>query len=316
VLQNTLPPLQQQYPQELVVATVNVTEPQGRELYLAMVDAFQLPDERLGVPALVIGDQVLVGSQEIPEQFPGLIQSGLAGGGVAWPNLAGLAQYTQSLEPASVSLDEPIAESTGAPDDEPTGLLERVRERYLRDVAGNTLAVVVLLGMLASLVLVAYNFVMGDPDKIKPWPGWVIPLLTVVGMGIAAYLTFVETTKTSAICGPIGDCNSVQQSPYAMILGILPVGVLGLLGYAAILALWVVQRFSSEKIRRLAWFGLWGLSIFGVLFSIYLTFLEPFVIGATCIWCISSAIIMTLLLWATTPLARLAAGAPEELAGE
>jgi uncharacterized membrane protein len=135
-------------------------------------------------------------------------------------------------------------------------------------------------------------------------------------MGIAAYLTFVETTKTSAICGPIGDCNSVQQSPYAMILGILPVGVLGLLGYAAILALWVVQRFSSEKIRRLAWFGLWGLSIFGVLFSIYLTFLEPFVIGATCIWCISSAIIMTLLLWATTPLARLAAGAPEELAGE
>jgi uncharacterized membrane protein len=33
----------------------------------------------------------------------------------------------------------------------------------------------------------------------------------------------------------------------------------------------------------------------GILFSIYLTFLEPFVIGATCAWCITSAVIMTLL---------------------
>ena len=39
---------------------------------------------------------------------------------------------------------------------------------------------------------------------------------------------------------------------------------------------------------------------FGVLFSIYLTFLEPFVIGASCAWCLSSAIVMTLILWAST----------------
>jgi uncharacterized membrane protein len=38
-----------------------------------------------------------------------------------------------------------------------------------------------------------------------------------------------------------------------------------------------------------------------VLFSIYLTFLEPFVIGATCAWCLTSALIMTLLLWAAAP---------------
>jgi uncharacterized membrane protein len=32
------------------------------------------------------------------------------------------------------------------------------------------------------------------------------------------------------------------------------------------------------------------------MFSIYLTFLEPFVIGATCIWCLTSAVIITLIM--------------------
>ncbi len=305
VIQNTLPPLEQQYPNDLIIAKIDVTTPDGGALYQEMVKTFDLPDERLGVPALVVGEQILVGDQEIPAQFPGLIQDGLANGGIAWPELAGLTAFTRAIEPAS------------APEDEaPGGWWEQIRERFLGDAAGNSLAVIVLIGMLISVVMVAYNFVMGDPDKIRLWPGWVIPGLTIIGMGIAAYLTFVETTKTSAFCGPIGDCNSVQQSQYAMIFGFLPVGVLGLLGYAAILILWIVQSFSSEKIRRLAWFGIWGMAIFGVLFSIYLTFLEPFVIGATCIWCISSAIIMTLLLWAATPLARLAAGSTEELAEE
>ena len=44
----------------------------------------------------------------------------------------------------------------------------------------------------------------------------------------------------------------------------------------------------------------WGMALFGVIFSIYLTFLEPFVIGATCMWCITSAIVITLQFWAAT----------------
>jgi len=186
----------------------------------------------------------------------------------------------------------------------------------LRDVTGNSLATIVLLGMIASLVLVTYNFVMGDPEQAKPWPHWVIPLLAVLGMGVAIYMSFVETTKVAAFCGPIGDCNSVQKSEYAHIFGILPVGVLGLLGYFAILAAWIVQLFTSERLRNLIWVAIWGMAVFGVLFSIYLTFLEPFVIGATCIWCISSAIIITLLLWASTPLAKLATSSAEELQDE
>jgi uncharacterized membrane protein len=300
VINNTLPPLEQKYPQALAIIKVDVTTPAGGELYQQMAKTYNLPSERMGVPALVIGGEVLVGDQEIPTRLPELIQSGLSNGGIAWPKINGLSSFTQEVEPVNPQIGGK------------SGPLDRMQERFLRDVAGNTLAVIVLIGMLISIILTAYYFVMGDPEKIKPWPGWVIPVLAVIGMIIAIYLTIVETTKTSAFCGPIGDCNSVQQSPYAMLFGFLPVGVLGLLGYSAILVLWILQAFSSEKLRHLAWLAIWCMAIFGILFSIYLTFLEPFVIGATCIWCISSAIIMTLLLWASTPLARLAASSPED----
>ena len=50
--------------------------------------------------------------------------------------------------------------------------------------------------------------------------------------------------------------------------------------------------------------GMWLATLLGTLFSIYLTFLEPFVIGATCAWCITSALVMTLIFWAAAGPAR------------
>jgi len=99
----------------------------------------------------------------------------------------------------------------------------------------------------------------------------------------------------------VGHCNTVQNSPYAKLFGVLPVGVLGLLGYAGILAAWAVQKFGPKGLRSISAMCLWGMSLFGVAFSIYLTFLEPFIIGATCMWCLSSAVVMTTFLWVTTP---------------
>jgi uncharacterized membrane protein len=52
--------------------------------------------------------------------------------------------------------------------------------------------------------------------------------------------------------------------------------------------------------KGIAAIAMFGFAIFGVSFSIYLTFLEPFVIGATCLWCLSSATIMGLILPLTT----------------
>jgi uncharacterized membrane protein len=113
---------------------------------------------------------------------------------------------------------------------------------------------------------------------------------------VAGYLAYVETTQVEAVCGPVGDCNTVQQSEYARLFGILPIGVMGLAGYVGILAAWLVVRFVKTNLADMASLALFGMTAIGTLFSIYLTFLEPFVIGATCAWCLTSAILMTTLM--------------------
>ena len=172
-----------------------------------------------------------------------------------------------------------------------------MKDRFLQDPSGNSFSVVVLLGMLFSLVVTGY------PLRVKRGesPEWMVPVLVLIGVGVASYLSYIEITHAEAACGPVGDCNTVNQSKYATLFGVLPVGVLGLMGYGLILAL-VPARMGSEGAGGGRLWAM-GAALFGTLFSIYLTFLEPFVIGATCAWCLSSAVIMTLLLWASAPLA-------------
>jgi uncharacterized membrane protein len=95
----------------------------------------------------------------------------------------------------------------------------------------------------------------------------------------------------------VGDCNTVQQSEYARLFGLLPIGALGVVGYVAILIAWSVAQFRCGKWADLASLSLLAMTMSGTLFLIYLTFLEPFVIGATCAWCLTSAVVMTALLW-------------------
>ena len=147
---------------------------------------------------------------------------------------------------------------------------------------------------------------MFNDDISKPplWPRWVIPTAVLLGLLVAGYLAFIEITQSEAVCGPVGDCNTVQQSPYAVLFGILPVGVLGIIGYLLIGALWLVQSHGPLVWKRAAAVMIWVFALCGVIFSIYLTFLEPFIIGATCAWCITSAIVMTILLWASSGSAK------------
>ena len=203
------------------------------------------------------------------------------------------------------------AEAEGAspsrPRGGPLGMADAARElsslsmgdRFMQDPTANSLSVLVLLALLASVVLRGY------PPRVRGqvWPPWIVPLLVIFGLGVASYLSYIEVSRVEAVCGPVGDCNTVNQSEYARLFGVLPVGVLGMGGYVAILALWALARFASREIRSPAALGLWGAALFGTVFSIYLTFLEPFVIGATCAWCLSSSVIMMLLLWASAPLA-------------
>ena len=159
---------------------------------------------------------------------------------------------------------------------------------------------IVLLYLIGVVVYIAVHFMRAS--VLKQWPQWVLPVLLVVGLGIAVYLATIEVSGAEAICGPVGDCNAVQQSKYATLFGFLPVAVFGIIGYVVIGVTWLVGMKASGRLQFLAKLGMFLTALFGLLFFIYLTFLEPFVIGATCAWCISSAIIMAVINLFTLPI--------------
>lgn len=165
---------------------------------------------------------------------------------------------------------------------------------------GFTLAIVIMVLMAAALLYSLIALWRGAAFALPAWADWLVPALIVIGIGVAGYLAYVETQSVEAICGPVGDCNIVQQSRYAKLFDILPVGVLGLLGYLGLIAAWLARRLLP-KLEKLAAISFLGMAFFAVIFSLYLTYLEPFVIKAVCIWCLSSAVIATLLLLLGTP---------------
>ena len=283
VIEQVLPELDRQYGTQLVIYGVNTYSETGNMLFNNYVEAFDIPSDLLAVPTLVVGDQYLIGSGEIPEKFPGIIEEGLKNGGIDWPAIEGLQEVMES--------------PTGTVEEETPTLIHQmtIAEKFNSDLAGNILAVIVLVGMIASLVYTGVNLTKDpDPDK-KGLPDWLIPVLSLIGLGVAGYLSYVELNQVEAVCGPVGNCNSVQQSEYATLFGILPIGVLGVMGYLVIIILWLARLLDQPNFKRILNFLLFGVTLFGLLFSIYLTFLEPFVIGATCMWCVSSAVIMTIL---------------------
>lgn len=169
-----------------------------------------------------------------------------------------------------------------------------VSEGFGLATAVMVLLVLALLYTLAAAVLVTLG---GSAPLLPRGASVLIPILGVLGLGVAFYLTYVETQNVAAVCGPVGDCNAVQSSPYAKLFNFLPVGLLGLLGYFGILAAWGVQRVAKgSALARLAPIALLGMALFGVLFTVYLTYLELFVIRAVCIWCLTSAVIMAVIL--------------------
>ena len=111
------------------------------------------------------------------------------------------------------------------------------------------------------------------------------------------------------LCGSLGSCDVVQQSSYARPFGAVHVAYLGLAGYALIAAVFLVSVLGRGAAARLAVPALFALTLVGTLFSIYLTVLEPFVIGATCLWCLGSALIMTGLLLLSASVSALPAAA-------
>jgi hypothetical protein len=163
---------------------------------------------------MIVGEEYLVGSDEIPNQLPGIVTAALAGAGIDWPALDGLTDY--------------IEEFGLSGDDRPS-----LAERYMQDPLGNTLSTLLLIGMVASVIYLGWSY-LNNSIRYSPWPRWILPIAVLVGITASAYLTYVELTQSEVVCGPVGDCNAVQSSRYAYLFGVIPVALIGLVGYLVI----------------------------------------------------------------------------------
>jgi uncharacterized membrane protein len=125
-------------------------------------------------------------------------------------------------------------------------------------------------------------------------------LLSLVGMADAGYLSWLHLNDTIAAgCSTGSGCDIVQHSVYSEIAGV-PIALLGLAGFAAILLALLLDGMLDDW-GRLATLGV---SLIGVLYSAYLTYVELFVLRAICPYCVASALFMIGLLWVAVTRAR------------
>jgi uncharacterized membrane protein len=118
-------------------------------------------------------------------------------------------------------------------------------------------------------------------------------ILTIIGLLVSIYMTIYKITSNDSMCIGSGDCKTVNASRYAEVYGI-PVALLGVVGYSAILAVLLLERRPGfvQQNGSLLFFGL---SLTGFLFSLYLIFVEVALIKAYCPFCITSQAAMTLI---------------------
>ena len=120
----------------------------------------------------------------------------------------------------------------------------------------------------------------------------IIAVLALVGLLISVYLTLHKYGIIGTLACGSGACEMVQTSKWAVQFGI-PVPILGLVGYAAILGVALAGLQVHTRAMAIATFVLADCAL---LFSIYLSLIEQFRIHAWCRWCIGSAVI-TILIW-------------------
>jgi uncharacterized membrane protein len=113
--------------------------------------------------------------------------------------------------------------------------------------------------------------------------------LAVIGLGLASYLTYVHYAGIKPACTAGESCTKVQTSVYSELAGV-PVALLGLLGYVAILASLLAGEREASRLATAV------LTLGGFAFSAYLTYRELFSIHAICEWCVSSAVILTVMM--------------------
>jgi uncharacterized membrane protein len=144
-------------------------------------------------------------------------------------------------------------------------------------------------------------------------------LLAAAGAGVATYLAAMHLSGGPIACTGVGDCEYVNGSEYAHVAGV-PVAVLGAGAYVGMMVTVVGAWWRRAAGLLLA---AWGIALASALFSLYLTYIELFVLEAICAYCVASAVIVGTLLaalsgalwWAREDVAAAMAGSPDGSVG-
>jgi len=130
-----------------------------------------------------------------------------------------------------------------------------------------------------------------ETDKTGLALFWISIVLTILGAADALYLLIYKLTGNSHMCLGNGGCHDVNFSPFSVIYGI-PVSLFGLSAFLVILCILMLEghlKIAKEN----GPLAIFGISLGGVAFSAYLTYLEIYVIHAICPFCVASAILIT-----------------------
>jgi uncharacterized membrane protein len=129
-----------------------------------------------------------------------------------------------------------------------------------------------------------------ETGKKREWTWIAAVVLAIMGLVDSIYLSYIKLANQTASCSLIGDCQAVNNSRYAVVGGI-PIAVLGAAGFLFILILLYLDRPTAGGPEALR-FALFGVTLAGTIYSIYLTYLEVFVLEAICPFCVLSAVMM------------------------
>jgi uncharacterized membrane protein len=130
-------------------------------------------------------------------------------------------------------------------------------------------------------------------DKTGQALNWTVFALACLGVLDATYLLIYKLSGNNNMCLGNGGCHDVNFSSYSEIGGI-PVSVYGLFAFLAIAAIHLLEP-RYKIVKENGSLAIFGISLAGVAFSVYLTWLEIYVIHAICPFCVASAVIITLI---------------------
>ena len=130
-------------------------------------------------------------------------------------------------------------------------------------------------------------------DKTGPVFFWASFIIACLGFVDATYLLVYKLTNNNAMCLGNGGCHDVNFSSYSEIAGI-PVSVFGMAAFLAIAGILLLEP-RLKIARENGPLAIFGISLAGVVFTAYLTWLEIYVIHAICPFCVASAVIIALI---------------------